>query len=154
MSQEFTGLTPDLQAWILLHRTRDLLFRCEDRAVGEFGLTAEQHAVFVAMKLLDDPVRPTDVGRVLNHKVNTVSMIVDRMVSGGLLERVRDLPDRRAVRLVITTKGEKAFKPAHSAVSKLVDEILSALSREDMDTLTKLLGAIRDKAHRHLNSGN
>lgn len=154
MSEDFAGGSPDLKAWMLLHRTRDLLFRCEDRVVGKFGLTAEQYSVLVAIKHLDDPVRPTDVGRLVDHKVNTVSMIVDRMVNAGLVERLRDLPDRRAVRLVVTSKGEKALKPANPAVSKLIKEILSPVSREDMDTLAKLLETIRDKAHRHLSSGN
>jgi len=142
-----------LQAWMLLQRTRALLFRCEDRAVGKFGLTAEQYSVLGAVKLLDDPVRPTDVARVLNHQVSIVSNIVDRMVSAGLLERVRDLPDRRAVRLIITAKGENAFKPANSAASNLVEEIFSALSQEETDTSIRLLGVIRDRAHRHLSSG-
>jgi hypothetical protein len=79
------------KASVALYRTRDLLFRCEDRAVGKFGLTAEQYSVLAAIKQLDDPVRPTDVGRLLDHKVNTVSMIVDRMVNAGLVDRVRDL---------------------------------------------------------------
>jgi len=138
------------RATISLYRTRDLLFRCEDRAVGKFGLTAEQYSVLAAMKQLDDPVRPTDVGRLLDHKVNTVSMIVDRMVNAGLVERVRDLPDRREVRLIITAKGEKAFKPAHAAATKLSKDMLSPLSQDDVRTLTKLLETIRTKAYAQL----
>jgi DNA-binding MarR family transcriptional regulator len=105
MPKEFNGGSLNLEARMLLHRTRDVLFRCEDRVVGEFGLTAEQYTVLTAMKHLNAPIRPTDVSRWVDHKVHTVSMIVDRMVRAGLLERIRDLPDRREVRLVITSKG-------------------------------------------------
>jgi len=138
------------RATVSLYRTRDLLFRCEDRAVQKFGLTAEQYSVLAAMKQLDDPVRPTDVGRLLDHKVNTVSMIVDRMVNAGLVERVRDLPDRREVRLIVTPKGEKAFKPAHAAATKLSKDMLSALPQDDVRTLTKLLETVRTKAYQQL----
>lgn len=138
------------KASVLLYRTRDLMFRCEDRAVGKFGLTAEQYSVLAAMRQLDDPIRPTDVGRLLDHKVNTVSMIVDRMVKAGLVERVRDLPDRREVRLIVTSKGEKAFKPAHTAATKLSKDMLSVLSPEEVKTLIKLLETIRTKAYQQL----
>ncbi len=110
MSEKFAEESLGFKAWMLLHRTRDLFFRCEDRAVSGFGLTAEQWTVLLAIKHLDDPVRPTDVGQWLGHKVNTVSMIVDRMVRGGLVTRVRDLPDRRAIRLAITGQGGASFE--------------------------------------------
>ncbi len=148
------GNSSHLRPYTLLYRTRDLLFRCEDRVVGKFGLTAEQYSVLAAIKSLEHPVRPTDVGRLVDHKVNTVSMIVDRMVKADLVDRVRDLPDRREVRLIITPKGEKAFKPADAAVSKLMKEILSSLSAKDMDTLTGLLETIRERANRQLSAGN
>ena len=146
MPQGFTGNGTNFTAWMLLHRTRDLFFRCEDRVVAEFGLTEEQYSVLLAIKSLDEPVRPTDVGRWVGHKVNTVSMIVDRMVKAGLVGRERDLPDRRAVRLVITPKGEKAFKAATPGVGGLIEEIMSQLSHEDSLTLIRLLETLRGKA--------
>lgn len=154
MPQETNGANLRLEARMLLHRTRDVLFRCEDRAVNEFGLTAEQYTVLLSMKHLEAPIRPTDISRWVDHKVHTVSMIVDRMVRAGLLERVRDLPDRREVRLIITRRGEKALQPATEAASRLIDEILSPLSDEDTETLVKLLRTLREKAHQHLISAN
>ncbi len=139
-----------LRAWMLLQRTGELLFRCEDGLVGEFGLTAEQYRTLVAIKCLDDPVRPTDVGRWVDHKVNTVSMIVDRMVKAGLIERIRDLPDRREVRLVITRKGELALKPAIPVAWRLVEELMSSLSYEDRHSVIGLLETLRDRALQHL----
>ncbi len=144
MRKEIKDHSLNSEAWTLLQRTRDLLFRCQDQVVSEFGLTAEQYTVLLAMKQLDDPVRPTDVGRLVGHKVNTVSMIVDRMVTIGLVERTRDLPDRRAVRLVFTSKGERAFKQAAPQVQKLIDEVFSPIPTEDRRTLIRHLKKLRD----------
>jgi len=152
MSEEFTGRSADLKAWMLLHRTRDLAFYCQNRIFSEYGLTAEQYTVLVAIKYCDDPVRPTDIGRWLGHQVNTVSMIVDRMVKAGLLKRTRDLPDRREVRLVITSKGEQAFKPATPPAWSLIEDIMSSLSDEEKHTLIKLLEKVRDKALQHVSA--
>ena len=145
---EGRGLT--IRTLLLLHRTRDMLFNLEDRVFNEFGLTAEQYTVLVAIKYFDDPVRPTDIGRWVGHKVNTVSMIVDRMVRAGLVKRIRDLPDRREVRLVITGKGEQAFKPATPAAWGLIEDIMSSLSEPDKRILVKLLEKVRDRALQHL----
>ncbi len=146
MSEELTGINADLKAWMLLHRTRDVVFRSEHRSVRQFGLTAEQHTVLVAMKCLDDPVRPTDIARWVGLNVNTVSMMVERMVRAGLIDRERDLPNRREVRLVITRKGEQAFRPATAEACQLMRRILSPLTHEDKLTLIRLLGMVRDEA--------
>ncbi|MFO7997029.1 MAG: MarR family winged helix-turn-helix transcriptional regulator [Dehalococcoidia bacterium] len=151
MPEEFDAESLSLKAWMLLHRTRDLFFRCEDQVVAGFGLTAEQYSVLLAIEYLDAPVRATDVGRWLERKVNSVSMIVDRMVKAGLVTRERDLPDRRAVRLVITGKGDRAFKAATPAVWRLIEEIMSQLSNEDSLTLVRLLQTLREKALQCLN---
>jgi DNA-binding MarR family transcriptional regulator len=150
MSGELDGNSLTMRTLLLLHRTRDMLFNLEDRVFSEFGLTAEQYTVLVAIKYFDDPVRPTDIGRWVGHKVNTVSMIVDRMVRSGLVKRMRDLPDRREVRLVITSKGEQAFKPATPAVWDLILDIMSSLSEQDKRILVKLLEKVRDRALQHL----
>ena len=153
MPEELKDEGQSLKAFMLLHRTRDLLFRCQDRAVAEFGLTAEQYSVLLAIKYLDDPVRATDIGRWMERKVNSISMIVDRMVRAGLVERIRDLPDRRAVRVVFTSKGKRAFELATPEVWKLIEEMFSPLPHEEKRTLIRLLETLRERALKHLNPG-
>lgn len=153
MSEDRKGESPDLEAWMLLDRTRGLILRCEDRVLSEFGLTTEQYTVLLAIKCLDEPVRATDVGRWVGHKVNTASTIIDRMVKAGLVSRMRDLPDRREIRVVITGKGEQAFRPARSAVSRLIEDIWSSLRSEDKRSLVGLLQMLRDRALEYSTSG-
>ena len=153
MPEELKDEGQSLKAFMLLHRTRGLLFRCQDRTVGEFGLTAEQYSVLLAIEYLDDPVRATDIGRWMERKVNSISMIVDRMVRAGLVERIRDLPDRRAVRVVFTSKGKRAFELATPEVWKLIEEIFSPLPHEEKRTLIRLLETLRERALKHLNPG-
>jgi len=150
MRKEHKSESPNLEAFLAIHRTRDLLFRCHDRLVQKSGLTAEQYTVLLAIKHLDDPVRATDIGRWMERKVNSVSMIVDRMVKAGLVDRARDLPDRREVRVALTRKGEKALEQATPGVMKLADELFSPLKQQDRRTLTRLLESLMNRAHKHL----
>jgi DNA-binding MarR family transcriptional regulator len=126
---------------------------CEDQVFGEHKLTTERFGVLVLVKLADSPVRPTDLARWLGRSTNGVSMIVDRMVKAGLLRRVRDKSDRRAVHVSITSKGENALKPATVAGLKMIRKILSPLSYEDRHTFAKLLEMTKYQALQYLNPG-
>jgi len=76
-------------------------------------------------------------------------MAVDRMFTAGLLGRFRDLPDRRTVRLLITEKGDEAFKQATPAVWNLIEDTMSVLSADEKHTLVKLLKRVRESQLRH-----
>lgn len=142
-----------LRAWFLTHRTRDVLRTCEDQIFSEYGLTTEQYAVLSIMKLLNDPVRVTDLAQWLERSTNSVSMIADRMVKAGLITRKRDRKDRRTVHLSITSKGENALKPATAAGWNFIREILSSLSDEDKRTFVNLHEIVKYKALQYLNPG-
>ena len=153
MTVNFESENLVLRLWFMIHRTHDMLKSCEDKVFGEQGLTTEQYVVLVAIKYLDDPVRPTDVARWLGRSPNSISMMVDRMVKAGLLRRVRDRNDRREVRLVITSKGETALKPAILAGWEFIQKILSQVSHDDRHTLMRLLDALQYEAATYLNPG-
>jgi DNA-binding MarR family transcriptional regulator len=142
-----------LKVWFITHRTRDALSKCEDRVFANYGLTSEQYSVLATMKSLKEPVRITDVARWLERSTNSVSMIIDRMVKAGLVKRMRDRVDRRAVRLVITPKAEGALKPATLAALDFVEEVTSPLSQEDKRTFVKLHEMVKYKAFQCLSPG-
>jgi DNA-binding MarR family transcriptional regulator len=153
MTIKFKFENLDKGAWLLLRQVPNLVSRCEDQVFSKHGLTTERHAVLMVIKHIDGPVRPTDVARWLDLSVNSVSMIIDRMVKAGLVKRVRDRKDRRTVFLTITSKAEKAYLLATVAGWELIREILSPLSDKDKRTLVKLLEMLRDKTYDYLGPG-
>jgi DNA-binding MarR family transcriptional regulator len=153
MPVKFRFKNVDKGAWVLLRQVPNLVSRCEDQVFSKYGLTTERHAVLMAIRHIDDPVRPTDVARWLDLSVNSVSMIIDRMVKAGLVKRVRDRKDRRTVFLSSTSKAEKAYVLASVAGWELIQEILAPLSDKDKRDLIKLLETLRDKTYDYLGSG-
>jgi len=143
----------DKGTWILLRQAYNLILKCEDRVFSEYSLTTEKHAVLMAIKHISGPVRITDIARWLDRSVNSVSMIIDRMVKAGLVRRVRDRKDRRTVFVTMTSKAEKAYVPAAVAGWGLIQEILSPLSDEDKRTFIRLLETLRDRTYDYLDSG-
>jgi len=153
MPIKFEFENPDKGAWVLLRQTYNLVLKCEDRVFSEYELTTEQHAVLMVIKHISGPVRITDIARWLDRSVNSVSMIIDRMVKAGLVRRARDRKDRRTVFVTMTSQAEKAYVLASVAGWGLIQEILSPISNEDKRTLIRLLETLRDKTYDYLGSG-
>jgi len=135
----------------MVYQTYTRVKSCLDHVFAEQGLTSEQYQVLTATKYLDAPVRITDIAQWLERSTNSVSMIVDRMVKAGLLRRVRDRGDRRVVNVFITSKGEKAFKPATIAARKFAQQTMLSIPYEDKHTFTSLSEMINYKLLPYLN---
>ena len=153
MPVKFKFKNLDKGTWVLLRQAYNLIVKCEDQVFSEYKLTTEKHAVLMAIKHINGPVRITDIARWLDRSVNSVSMIIDRMVKAGLVKRVRDRKDRRTVFVSMTPKAEKAYVPATMAGWGLIQEILAPLSDEEKRTFIRLLETLRDKTYDYLDSG-
>jgi DNA-binding MarR family transcriptional regulator len=143
-----------LRLWLLLHRVRDVISLCEDSIFRKYGLTTEQFSVLAAVKTRGGSVgsvRVVDLVDALERSPNSVSMLVDRMVTAGLVRRTRDRKDRRVVRVSLTSKGENAIKPATPAGWEFIQKILSPLSYKDKHALASMLEIVKCEALGYLN---
>lgn len=142
-----------LLAWMLLHQTNNSIVRCEDAVFSKTGLTTQQHGILMAINYIEGPATPTEIANLVNRKVNSITLIVDRMEKSGLVKRVRDINDRRSHRVEITDKGKAALERATFSGWKLVRKILSPLSENELQTLIALLEKIRQQAFEYVVPG-
>jgi DNA-binding MarR family transcriptional regulator len=135
-----------LRAWVLLHQAHNLITKAEDAVYARIGLTTQHQAVLLAMKYIEGPTTISVIARWLDRNTNTITTLVDRMEKAGLVKRLRDMPDRRSVRLVMTEEGKKASDQATVLGWQLLQDILQDLSEEQLQSLCELLEAVRGKA--------
>jgi len=140
-----------LRVWLLLHRVRDILALCEDSIFAEYGITTEQFSVLAAVKSRGGSLRPTDLASILERSINSMSMLVDRMVKAGLVRRARDRIDRRVVRVTLTSKGANAIERAIPEGWDFIQKILSPLSYKDKQALASMLETVKCELLGHLN---
>lgn len=69
--------------------------------------------------------------------------LVDRAVRDGMVERRADPTDRRAWRIHITPKGQRAFRVAEQRHAERVNALFSMLSAAELETLSRLLDKVR-----------
>lgn len=142
-----------LKSWRQIYQTENLLRQCQDQICMEYGLTVEQYAVLIVLNYAGGTVRITDIAQWLIRSTNSITMIVDRMVKAGLVNRKRDRVDRRAVKVTATSKGNAAVKQAHMAILEFVRKIFQPLSNEDENTLSSLLGTVKYEILKYNNPG-
>lgn len=142
------------KVWVLWHQTTDLIIKYEE---SEFkrnsDLTHQQYLILHAMVIIGTPVKLTDIAKRIERSLNTVSTILDRMEKHGLVKRVRDLPDRRSVRLEVTKLGMEKFVQTTELGWKLIDGLLSTFSDEDLFSLTHAINKLREKVFQKIYPG-
>lgn len=143
MAAKFQSENTVLRLWLLLHRVRDVLVRCEDSIYSECGITYEQFTVLGQVTGGGGSMRMIDIARALECAPNSVSTLVDRMVKAGLVRRTRGKIDRRIVHVSLTSEGENALKLAVPAGWEFIQKILSPISYKDKYALASLLETLK-----------
>jgi DNA-binding MarR family transcriptional regulator len=139
-----------LRLWLLLRQVGDALNLCLDLLYGKYGITNEQSGVLAAIKSRG-PLRISDLSSILERSPNSISMLVDRMVKGGLVKRTRDKKDRRTVFVTMTDKGRQVIGPAVPEGWQLIHKVLSPLSYDQQSGLADMLETVRCELVRCLN---
>jgi len=87
-------------------------------------------------------IRVSDIGAHLSVASPTITQQVNNLVTQGYVQRNVDSEDRRAVRITITEKGEKALKEHSKAFLATVNDLVVFLGEEDSNELADLLGRV------------
>ncbi|MBY8976168.1 MarR family transcriptional regulator [Rhodobacteraceae bacterium NNCM2] len=111
----------------------------------KLGLTYPQYLV---MQLLwaEDGQAVKDIGGVLSLESNTLTPLLKRLQSNGLVERERDAEDERVVRIRLTSKGRALEREAATVPDCVADAI--GLERAEREKLAASLDALRTRLTR------
>lgn len=135
----------DYELWLLCHQFHDVMVRIrEEELRRQAGISRMQAAVLFIVKSIKGPATPAEISRWMFREPHTVSGLLNRMEKQGLVKKVKDLERKNLIRVVITDKGEEAYR--RSREMKAVRSIMSSLSEEKKDNLRRYLETLRNKA--------
>jgi DNA-binding MarR family transcriptional regulator len=134
-----------------LHRTLSKLFSILRRGDPSAGaaqasdLTLAQLSILVT--LLDrGPIRMTDLAAHERVRTPTTTVAIRRLEKVGLVKRSRDPSDLRAVLVDITPRGLAVHRESLANRIGALVTLLSHLSGDDLESLTKALGTLEHLA--------
>jgi len=144
-----TDADQDFELWSLLHQARDAIARARENELKQADISMIKAAVLFFARNLDEPATPAKISRLLFREPHTISGLLDRMESQGLVRRVRDLQRRNLVRIELTEKGEEFYRKSREK-RKIISKIMSALTKKERDDLRSSLTKLRNRALKEL----
>jgi len=130
------------QAWRQLYLTYSTFFKAIERAIAPTGVTLPQALALATIKNGERPITPSRLAHELTQETQSVTGLIDRMEKQEWVRRVRDLPDRRAIRLELTAAGEAKLDETLGPQNETIDRMFANLTRADLETLATLLDRI------------
>lgn len=109
------------------------------------GITHPQYLVMLAL-WEEAPLKVSELARRLSLEPATLSPLLKRLESTGMITRGRDPKDDRALAVSLTAKGLKARAQAERIPPAILERLNMSLDElEDLrDSLTRLIDATRD----------
>jgi len=110
--------------------------------VSNLNITAAQ-AMVLNFLGQEDEVTSRDIGSRTMLDSATLTGILDRLESAGLILRKQHPEDRRAISICLTGNGRKITKKLYRMAIDANKAFLVSLTKEEQQTLRGLLGKIR-----------
>ncbi len=127
-----------VRAYVKLMRAARAVTASIEHRLAARGLTTTQLGVLEAL-LHKGPLTHRELGRKVLTSAGNMTDVVDKLEARGLVRRVRDIADRRQVRVELTDDGrsmiERVF-PCHAAD---LARAMSGLDQDELRTLGDLL---------------
>jgi DNA-binding MarR family transcriptional regulator len=117
------------------------LHREMDETLEAFGLNHGEWKVLGTLWRAGEPhrVSPGVLARIEELSTGAMTNRLDRLEEAGLVRRLPDPDDRRAVKVELTAKGKRTWEDAVAAQAKKEAVVASALTEREKEQLTKLL---------------
>lgn len=126
-----------------LFEVQRLLRLYADKQASQYGLTRTQWAVLAKVNRTEG-LKQAEIAEMLEIQPITLTRLIDKLCSSGLLERRNDATDRRINRLYLT----KAARPLMAKLATLRSEVVATactgFSHTEVHRLVEQLETIKD----------
>jgi DNA-binding MarR family transcriptional regulator len=126
----------------LLEAAHSVENRYED-ALGKVGLSSPKFSALTHLALAGKPLSLSECAERMTCVRSNITQLMDRLEADGLVRRLEDPSDRRAVRAALTSLGVERQAAGAKEVEKVQKEFARTLSGIDQVALRRALEAIK-----------
>ncbi|MCW8133921.1 MAG: MarR family transcriptional regulator [Planctomycetota bacterium] len=132
----------------LLRKTWYSMNQAFRRRIASSGATPDQFTILRTLNEHEpDGLTQFELAELLASDPNTISSLLKRMTKSGLVDRKRHERDRRALRVRITSDGEKLFKELREVALDLQTQLMNAIEPERREQFLADLETIAEAAN-------
>lgn len=139
---ELHGVDPEVEAAVQrIQRINKAIRRRMEETLGEFDLAYGEWGILGHLSLSGPPYRssPGQLSEKEGLSSGAMTNRLDRLEAAGLVRRLPDPSDRRALVVELTDKGHDLWKEALGAQASKEGVLAAALSRKELKELNALL---------------
>lgn len=125
----------------LLQTARSVQERLESR-LEAIGLSGAKYLALDALVQAGKPLALSELAGCLKCVRSNVTQLADRLEADGLVRRVDDPSDRRAIRAVVTPVGAERHAAGSKAIAELQGWLHERVAPGDRDALLRALSAL------------
>lgn len=104
----------------------------------EYQVSAPQLHCLLALSE-QGPLHPSQIAKWIMVKSSTVTGIIDRLESKGLVSRLRNSPDRRVINIELTEEGKNLARTAPFPIQQKIVEGLRKLPKHEIAQIVESL---------------
>lgn len=135
-----------LRVFHLLQRAHNALFRAADSTMNAAeGIRTAQLAVLFTL-VRNEGLPISSIARQLGMGKSSLTGLVDRMATKGLVRREADLSDARVQRIVLEPAGLAVAKRAGAAVRRYNKGLLDPFSESEREVIARFLTHVAEQA--------
>jgi MarR family transcriptional regulator, transcriptional regulator for hemolysin len=114
-----------------------------DFKASQFGITRAQWVVLVRLDRFEG-LKQSELAEMMDLRPITLTRLLDRLCSSGLIERRPDPNDQRANRLYLTAAGRPVLERFDDRGEDLVATALAGVPRESIESMVAQLAVIKE----------
>jgi len=111
--------------------------------VSDLNITATQ-AMVIRFLYDEEGVTSIELGKKTELDSSTMTGILDRLETAGLIARKDNLDDRRSIRIFLTDKGKATGKEVAARMETANNEFFKRMKKEDEKELRRIISLIRN----------
>jgi DNA-binding MarR family transcriptional regulator len=115
-----------------------------EAALESVGLSVPKYFALQRLVEAGSPVSLSSLAERQRCVRSNITQLVDRLEADGLVKRVDDPTDRRAVLATATPLGAERFAAATTAIGKVQTDLAARVAPEDRESFLRVLAVIRN----------
>lgn len=142
-------MSSGLKLYIVLSRAYRAVLAHDERDIRSHGLTLTEFAV---LELLyhKGPQPLQQIGKRILITSGSITYVVDKLESRGLLYRQQDEKDRRISYAIITAAGHSLIRDIFPRHQQVLEKALAGLTKEEQEIVASLLKKLGQAAEKSL----
>ncbi len=114
-----------------------------EEALARVGLSLAKFGALMHLAEAGEPLKLSECAKKMACVRSNITQLMDRLEADGLVRRVLDPQDRRAVRAALTRLGAERQAAGAKEVAKVQAELAKTLNDMDHGSLQRALSAIK-----------